>query len=316
MIKLEDAPCPLGCSKGDQVVCVGRDLLYGLPGEFLVVKCRECGLMRTNPRPTPDSIGFYYPEDYGPYVGTIIQEGENSSDKNLLGGAFVSWVKRIIDFRTTFLPPKKPGKMLEIGCASGGFLHQMKMQGWDVVGIEFSKAAAEAAIRRGYRVHAGPLETAPMLDGPYDLIVGWMVLEHLHDPIGGLRKLRKWAKPDTWLVVSVPNAGSLEFRIFKEKWYALHLPAHLFHFTPDSIKKVLAYSGWKVEKIYHQRTLANLIGSMGLYLRGKGYTKVGQKLVDFPEKTGWWPYAFYPLALMLGAIGQTGRMTIWAKPAE
>lgn len=311
-VTLEDVSCPLGCSKTDEVVFTGHDLLHDLPGEYTVVKCRTCGLMRTNPRPTPDTIGFYYPDDYGPYVESRVQRARPKS---------ASWIKkllrplfnRVFNFNMTNLPTMAPGRMLEIGCASGAFLHHMAGQGWQVQGIEFSEKAAQAAAQLGYRVHAGPLETAPQPDESFDLIVGWMVLEHLHDPIGGLQKLREWAKSGAWLALSVPNAGSLEFRLFKEKLYALHLPNHLYHFTPRTIEKLLQAGGWSLEKVFHQRTLNNFIGSVGYVLRDKGYVKLGQKFIDFPEQASRWIYALYPLAWLLSVFGQTGRMTVWAR---
>lgn len=309
---LEGVACPLGCSKDDEVVLTGHDLLHNLPGEFTVVKCRRCGLMRTNPRPTSETIGFYYPDDYGPYVGTRVKTGKSSPAgfaKKLLRPV----VKRIFDFKTNPLPAMTPGRMLEIGCASGAFLHQMAQAGWQVQGIEFSAKAAQAASELGYPVHAGPLETAPAPTEPFDLIVGWMVLEHLHDPVSGLKKLHEWAKPGAWLVISVPNAGALEFRIFKNRWYALQLPTHLFHYIPRTIRLLLEWCGYRVEKIHHQRILSNLIASTGYLLRDKGYARLGQALIDFPERSGRWHYVLFPLAWVLSLFGQTGRMTVWAR---
>lgn len=311
--QLEDVSCPLGCPKGDEFVLTGRDLLHDLPGEFAVVKCHTCGLMRTTPRPTPETIGFYYPDDYGPYLGTQIRRaGPTSSLKKLL----VSLLKRVVNFNTQCLPSLVPGRMLEVGCASGAFLHLMACQGWQVQGIEFSEKAAQAAAQLGYRVHTGPLETAPPPNESFDLVVGWMVLEHLHDPIGGLKKLREWTKPGGWLVLSIPNAKSLEFRLFKEKWYALQVPTHLHHFTPETIRQVLQASGWTLEEIHHQRVLSNLIASTGYMLRDKGYARLGQKFIDFPEQGGRWAYALYPLAWLFSVFGQTGRMTVWARVSE
>lgn len=313
LTQLEDVPCPLGCPKRDEVILTGRDLLHDLPGEFTVVKCHTCGLMRTTPRPTPETIGFYYPDDYGPYLGTQIrQAGPTSSFKKLL----ISLLKRLVNFNTQHLPFLTPGRVLEVGCASGSFLHQMANQGWQVQGIEFSEKAAQAAAQRGYLVHAGPLETAPPPDESFDLIVGWMVLEHLHDPVGGLKKLREWAKPGAWLALSIPNAKSLEFRLFKEKWYALQVPTHLHHFTPETIRQVLQASGWTLEKVHHQRVLSNLIASTGYVLRDKGYVRLGKKFIDFPEQGGRWVYALYPLAWLFSVFGQTGRMTVWARVSE
>lgn len=312
---LENVCCPLGCDKNDDTVCTGHDLLHDLPGEFTVVKCKFCGLMRTNPRPTPDTIGLYYPDDYGPYKGT--QVNTDIQDKNsILKQMLRPLVRTAINFNTTILPRQKPGKMLEIGCASGSFMHEMAQKGWFVEGIEFSPTAAEHAKRLGYKVHIGSLETAPEPEEKFDLIAGWMVLEHLHDPINSLKKLRNWAKPGAWLALSVPNAGSLEFTVFKDKWYALQLPTHLHHFTPQTLEKVLQAGGWKLEKVFHQRVLSNLIASTGYLLRSTGFNTLGQKLVDFPEHAGRWHQMLYPLAWLLGLFGQTGRMTVWARVLE
>ena len=57
-ILLESAACPIGCPPTDETILVDRDRLHNLPGEFTVVKCRNCGLMRTNPRPTPETNSF------------------------------------------------------------------------------------------------------------------------------------------------------------------------------------------------------------------------------------------------------------------
>lgn len=313
-VQMEEISCPLGCSKNDGVVLTGRDLLHDLPGEFSVVKCQTCGLMRTSPRPTPETIGFYYPDNYGPYIGTRVSKATSRSQqfcglKKLLRPVF----KWIFKFNTEILPQLPPGRLLEIGCASGAFLHKMAGQGWKVEGIEFSEKAAQAASALGYIVHVGSLEKASSPEEPYDLIVGWMVLEHLHDLIGDLIKLNEWSKPNAIMVLSVPNAASLEFKLFREKWFALQLPTHLYHFTPETLNQVLLAGGWVVERVFHQRVLTNLIVSIGYHLMEKGYIKLGRKFVGLPEHAGYWSFALYPFAWVMSALGQTGRMTIWAK---
>ena len=312
-VRLEKADCPLGCSIDDKLVLTGRDMLHNLPGKFTVVKCQSCGLMRTNPRLTPDSIGKYYPDDYGPFVGTRVRNTRQKSISNFKKKVKLIFA-RICNLNATKLPTMAPGRLLEIGCASGSFLHHMAGQGWQVQGIEFSEKAAKEASQLGYIVHAGPLETAPKPDEAFDLIVGWMVLEHLYDPVSSLKKLREWSKPTSWLVLSVPNAGSLEFHIFKDKWYALQLPTHFYHFTPVTIEKMLSAGGWKLEKVHHQRVLNNLIVSTGYVLRDKGYDGLGQKVINFTAHAGRLIYFIYPLAWLLSMFGQTGRMTIWASP--
>lgn len=67
-VKMESKPCPLGCPPGDKLLLIGRDRLNNLPGEFKVVRCKTCRLIRTDPRPTQDTIAFYYPDSYEPWA--------------------------------------------------------------------------------------------------------------------------------------------------------------------------------------------------------------------------------------------------------
>lgn len=278
-----------------------------------MVRCRTCGLMRTNPRPTPETIGFYYPDDYGPYLGTQVPPGAKSQDRFPL---LRRLAKQVFAFNTTYLPAMPPGRMLEIGCASGAFLHKMAKVGWQVEGIEFSPKAAEAARALGYSVHTGSLESASGPQRPYDLVVGWMVLEHLHDPVLALRKLHDWARPGAMLAVSVPNAGSAQFRLFRDKWYPLHLPNHLYHFTPETVRAVLAKGGWEVSRIHFQRVLSDPIASLGHVLQDKGFDRPARRLIDVAQYPGIERFLLYPLAFLASAFGQTGGMTIWAKRAD
>lgn len=310
-VKFEDVSCPLGCTRGDAHLVTGKDRLHHLPGAFSVVQCKTCGLMRTHPRPTEETISFYYPEGYGPYLGTVIPAGSREKDSDSL---VRKAIKGIFQFNTGRIPDMPPGRMLEIGCASGSFLAHMADRGWDVSGIELSRSAAQRARRLGYSVHCGSISSAPDPAERYDLIVGWMVFEHLHHPLQELERFRRWLNDDGVLVLSVPNAGSFEFRWFKDAWFALQMPTHLYHYTPETIRMVLERGGFILTRLFHQRLLSNIFKSLGNRLADQnappGFCRF---FYEFPEK-GWKRhYVLYPLAFFLGLLGQSGRMTVWAK---
>jgi hypothetical protein len=44
--------------------------------------------------------------------------------------------------------------------------------------------------------------------------------------------------------------------------------------------------------------------------------RLTRPLVDFPEKARLGHLVLLPLAGVLGGLGQTGRMTIWARPTD
>jgi hypothetical protein len=183
-----------------------------------------------------------------------------------------------------------------------------------VAGIEPGAEAASYCAGLGFSVHAGTLETAPDCLGEFDLVAGWMVLEHLHDPVGGLAKLHSWTRPGGWLAVSVPNAACLERRLFGDAWFPLHLPNHLFHFTPRTLRKTLERAGWEVVRISCQRNLSDLIASAGYVLQDRRRLPAPARLlVSYPWRGGRLNLALLPLSYPLSLCGQTGRMTAWAR---
>ncbi|MGI8845755.1 MAG: class I SAM-dependent methyltransferase [Thermoleophilaceae bacterium] len=205
------------------------------------------------------------------------------------------------------------GRALELGSASGVFMEKLRSEGWTVDGIEPGAEAAAEARRRGFTVHCGPVETAPPPHEPYDLVVGWMVIEHLHEPLDVLQRLSEFSRPGAKLAISVPNAASQEARVFGDAWFALQLPTHLFHYSPRTIRMLLEAGGWRTVKVSHQRNLTNLVVSVGYRLQDRRpSSRVGAWMLDFPHKTKW-HYATFPLAAIAAAVGQTGRMTIWAE---
>lgn len=313
-ITMESVGCPLGCNLDDETLFSGHERMHELPGEFVVVKCRECGLMRTNPRPTAGSIGTYYPSNYGPYAAEQLKSlQQRKGPRNMWRRIF----RRIFEFNVNRIPPIPVGRMLEFGCAAGAYMVSVARDGWNVEGIEYSAQVAEQARSLGFSVYAGSLETAPDPAELYDMVVGWMVVEHLHDPVLALTKLRSWTKPGGWLAISVPNAGALEFRLFKDAWCALELPRHLWHFTPTSLSMLLQRGGWNMKRVHHQRIMTDAWASLGNRLQDRGYPRlVYEPLTRLFGHAGYIHYPLLPLATILAACGQTGRMTVWAQRSD
>lgn len=310
-VELENRPCPLGCDENDEVVLVDvQDRLHNLPGNYRIVRCRTCELMRTNPRPTASTIGYYYPSNYGPYqIGSSV--GEVSAAKP----RWKQWLLRLLfDERHTLIPPMSPGRALEVGCASGQFLSKLRDAGWEAEGIEYNAEAGERARAAGFPVHIGQIEHAPAPSKPYDLVVGWMVLEHVHDPIGALRNLHNWTRPGALLAISVPDCGSWEMSAFGTHWYALHVPNHLYHYTRDSLRKVLSQGGWEMVLAENHRDLWPARQSINYLLWDKSALGSSSRLLfAILSKLlvrGW---IWRPLAGALAAIRQTGCMTVLAR---
>src|SRR3546814_12189681 len=100
-----------------------------------------------------------------------------------------------------------------------------------------------------------------------------MVLEHLHQPLDVLQKLGSWVRPDGWLVLSVPDAGGLEFRLFGDRWYALQLPTHLHHFSPETLTRMLPAAGWAVDRTLWHGLATNTLMRLSYLPSAHGFSR-------------------------------------------
>lgn len=317
---MEQINCLLCDNSEYRPIIRGRDRLLGLPGEFTVVECRKCGLRFTNPRPSMDELAYYYPENYGPYK--VYLSDSDSQDDTLLERfktrlkqlPLASFMKKLNNPRLTFIPNLPDGaKVLELGCATGWFLNDLHKNHWDLYGVELSKTSATYAREElGLNVFCGTLEGACFPSNYFDAIFAWHVIEHLPNPLGTLKEMNRVLKKDGYFVFSAPNVGCWEFYVFKSKWYALDLPRHLFHFSVKSINKVLKAGNFRLEKVFYQKNINNIVGSLAYCLEDAvGENSVSKYLRTHPQSNNRLSRLFSKsLAIFLSIIRQGGRMTL------
>ena len=130
------------------------------------------------------------------------------------------------------------GKLLDIGCGVGDFIHVAEQQGWKCLGVEPSddaKAIARKRIKANI-INSELLEDIP--DESFDVITMWHVLEHVDDLKWKIEQLRRLIKPNGRIVIAVPNYKSYDGQFYKELWAAYDVPRHLNHFNKQTITKI------------------------------------------------------------------------------
>jgi predicted SAM-dependent methyltransferase len=76
----------------------------------------------------------------------------------------------------------------------------------------------------------------------------WHVLEHVHLLNEIIVDLKRLLKVDGTIIIAVPNCNSYDARQYKEFWAAYDLPRHLYHFTPDTMEKLLTKHNLRIVK--------------------------------------------------------------------
>jgi SAM-dependent methyltransferase len=163
---------------------------------------------------------------------------------------------------------KRGGAILDIGCSSGGFLGTMRNGDWKLHGIEITAATADKAkSATGAEVFVGDAVDAPFGLESFDVVTCFDVLEHVYEPRKFLAKVLDWLKPSGIFYAILPNIDSWEARAFRSYWYGLELPRHLYHFSPRSLRRLMASLGFEEVRLgtpptsYVERSIGYLCAS-------------------------------------------------------
>ena len=195
-----------------------------------VVRCTGCGLLATWPSPDNATLEEIYESD--DYFDT----------RSMREPAVEPWIRRLRETLAALPPVARP--ILDFGAGPGHLVNAARHLGVQMEGVEPSRRARDLA-RELYGI-----ELRPSLPRPGELAIGAVtalhVLEHVRDPVGDLRRLRSLAAPGGVIFIEVPHAGAVDMRVPSRRRLILDLPAHLHHFTPQTLNEVVTRAGWNV----------------------------------------------------------------------
>jgi len=171
--------------------------------------------------------------------------------------------------------------LLDVGSASGRFLYQNRGDFEQSLGIEVTPECVNFARELGLHIETD-LAT---LNSPLAVVAFWHSLEHI--PVNAIEvmftRIRECSTDDTVVVVSVPNAGSLQYSLLKERFAYYDVPHHLHQFTPVSLDKLMIKFGFTRYSEYGSFSYASfgwLQGLLNLFNRHHDY-------LYYRKKRGW-----------------------------
>jgi SAM-dependent methyltransferase len=192
--------------------------------------CPGCGAATTDPWPDAAALERAYAGWYRPASGRFAGPGDR----------LLRCTRGLLARRLARIAP--PGTVLDVGAGEGVLLDALRARGRNAIGLERVSTRAD--------VHALDLDE---LDERFGAIVFWHSLEHLPAPSRALRRAAELLLPGGVMVIAVPNAGSLQAKVFGDDWLALDLPRHLVHLPADALLGRLTELGLQVERVSHLR---------------------------------------------------------------
>ncbi len=200
-------------------------------------ECKKCSFAFTNPRLKREKILELYTSDY--FNNEIYGYKNYLKTEILRKKNFSKWI-------TDGLKHLKEGdnkSALDIGCAAGLCLEELRKNNFTAEGIELNKSYAELSKRKGFKVYDTPLLNVN-ISKKFDIITLFDVLEHLDNVPMHLHKIHSLLNNDGIVVLITPNYGSLARRILGKKWFQFKPLEHINYFTVSTLKKIALESGF------------------------------------------------------------------------
>ncbi|MGC9504146.1 class I SAM-dependent methyltransferase [Baaleninema sp.] len=245
-LQLEFVRCGVCGADNWYPYAVGKDYEYDTSNDvFQMVRCKTCGNIYLNPRPTEAELSRIYPPHYYAYnydksVHPIARRAKDWLD----AGKVKSWIAPF--------EKKRALRFLDVGCGNGRYLkmlHRLGLAKHQLFGIEMNAEAIDSLNAEGYQGFYGRLEDVAdeLPENYFDVIVLLQVLEHVANPTETVRCLGRLLRPGGRLILETPNTEGLDANWFRDGfWGGYHFPRHWNLFDRKTLTRLVEDAGLTV----------------------------------------------------------------------
>ena len=189
----------------------------------------------------------HYEFEYSPVGLNVIANAGYSP------GSLNSYSIRMYDTMYAIFPEglSKNVKILDVGCAAGGFLLYLRDKGFtNLYGIDFSDSYSKIfENEKTIQYTKANVYSLPFESESFDVICLDQVLEHLDNPCFAIQEIERVLKKDGYICIGVPDANQYKQHLFFEYYWFL-LREHIQHYSMQTLVHTFGKYNFFLQK-YH-----------------------------------------------------------------
>lgn len=261
--------CVCYCGSKEESILLSETDAYGNYYPFVI--CKNCGIMRANPRLTKQSLIDFYTYDYRALYQYDDKDKDLQYEESLKEG------QRVYDFITKHIALPPNAGVFDIGCNMGAMLLPFSKNGYKVMGVDYGVEYIEYGRKkmRGIKLEIGGVkklkDNLPSFGEKTDLIILNHVFEHFLDIDEELKQIREVMKPDAYIYVSVPGifwwVENWSDAPIKGNIMQILQNAHTYQFSLETLKYVMECNGF--ELIFGNEEIISIFKNTGVIKRGR-----------------------------------------------
>jgi SAM-dependent methyltransferase len=217
---------------------------------YRIVRCLDCGLLRSDPVATDDVLSDLYARSEFHYA-------EETANLARTYGRYLSKLDRFA---------RRKEALLEVGCGNGFFLEEAGRLGYrDVGGVEPSlDAVSQAPQQLRDSIVVDIMRPGLFDEQSFDVVCLFQVLDHLADPAAVLSECLTLLRPGGLLLCLNHDAAALSARVLGARSPIIDIE-HTYLYNQETIARLTADQGYQVLEsgtvwnTYSMRYLAHLL---------------------------------------------------------
>jgi 2-polyprenyl-3-methyl-5-hydroxy-6-metoxy-1,4-benzoquinol methylase len=227
-----------------------------------ILRCAGCGLVRADPLPSLQEKLRAEHEDYDTDPACPeVQDLFKNYHRDYVEDPIIARMRsHLVDLESTL---GKAGSLLDVGAATGIFMHLARERGWQPTGVELcAERAAEASKEFDVPILVGTFDDINFDGQRFDAISMLDVVEHTFDPLTMVKRAHAVVRPGGAVFIAVPNQQCLLTVLVNT--YAqlrgpaartllprLYVPLHLHYFTPRTLTRLVTAAGFRPVLLRH-----------------------------------------------------------------